>query len=215
VKKRLVGGVAALAFCLIFGSAAKADDIHLCATAAACTGNAGSVQFTGSTTAFVFGKTIDPTPDTLYVLVMTPVADNSGNWNSGSTSLWSVAGINEIPSQTFPTLASAICQLEGGPGCGVPTGFSAMSFNVSDFLIGTFGGATDTSPLSFTLPGSPAPGDMYMGFLEDANGNLVAVSPWSSSLLEVQGVPEPSSLVLLAFGLLGFAGLAGRKLITA
>jgi hypothetical protein len=199
-----------LAFCLTNGGAAKADDIHLCATAAACTGNSGSLQFiSGATSAFVYGKVTSPTPDSLFILVLTPVADNSGSWNSG-TNLWQVLG--ESPSQTYPQLSAAICNLTGGPGCGTPTGFSAQSFSVQDFPLGTFSGATDTSPLSFTLPGTPTAGNIYMAFLEDANGNLVAVSPWSSSLLNV---PEPSSLVLLGLGLLGLASLAGRKLITA
>ncbi len=210
MRKLVIGAAVMLAFCLANGGAAKADDIHLCATAAACTGNSGSLQFvSGTTSAFVYGKVTSPTPDTLFILVLTPVADNSGNWNSG-TNLWQVLG--ESPTQTYPQLSAAICNLAGGPGCGTPTGFSAQSFNVQDFNMGTFGGTTDTSPLSFTLPGTPTAGNIYMAFLEDAKGNLVAVSPWSSSLLNV---PEPSSLVLLGVGLLGLAGLAGRKVITA
>jgi hypothetical protein len=195
----------------MLGNVSRADDIHLCATAAACAGNASSAQITNSTTAFVYGKTYNPVPDTLYVAVLTPMADNSGNWNSSSSTLAQVLG--EAPSQTFPTLASAICNLEGGAGCGPTTGFSAMSFNVTDFPVNSLNpwstGVSDTNPLSFTLPGSPAAGDMYIAFLEDANGNLVAVSPWSSSLIYA---PEPGTLSLLLVGVLGLAVFFGRRL---
>jgi hypothetical protein len=209
VKRFLLSALVMMVFCLTLAGVTEADDIHLCATAAACTGNAGSVQFlSGTTTAYAYGKASPG--DTLYIVVFTPVANLSGNWNNNSTPLWAVPSLNESPSQQYPTFSAAMCNLEGGAGCGTPTGFSAQSFNVQDYMIGTWGGAMDTSPASLTLPDSPAAGDMYMGFLEDSSGNLVAASPWSSSLLNV---PEPSSLVLLGVGLLGLAGLAGRKLI--
>jgi len=200
LKKLLICGASLLSFCLTYVGAAKADDIHLCATALACQGSAGSVQFTTSTTAYVFGK--GSAGDTLYVALLAPVAGTSGNWNSGE--LWSVLGES---LQVFPTLSSAISQLG-------TAGFTAASFNVADYLVGSWAGETDTAPASFTLPGSPTAGDMYMGFVEDARGKMVAVSPWSSSLVLVN-VPEPSSLILLSAGLLGVLALAGKKLLAA
>jgi hypothetical protein len=191
------------ASCMALAATSKADDIHLCATAAACTGNSGSLEVTTSTTAFVYGKAYNPIPDTLYVAILTPVADNSGNWNSSTGTLAQVLGEN--PNQTFPTLASAISALQG-------VGMSATSFNVTDVAVNSLNpwqtGALDTNPLSFTLPGSPSAGTIYMAFLEDANGNLVAVSPWSSSLVFA---PEPGSVGLTLLGMMALAITFGRR----
>jgi hypothetical protein len=192
--KRSVFTMAALAVvCVLFAGTAKADNLHLCDTNTVC--NAGSVIPITTTTVFANGSF--SAGDTLYIAVLTPVADNSGNFNS-STNLWTALG--EAPDQVFPNLASAISQ-EGGA-----TGIVAGSFTVSDFSVGAWTGSTQ-----ITLP-SVSFGTIYVAFTENANGNLSLVSPWSSSLV---GVPEPSSLMLLGAGLLGVLVLNSRKLIAA
>jgi hypothetical protein len=177
--------------CVLFAGTAKADNLHLCDTNVVC--NAGSVIPITTTTVFANGSFT--AGDTLYIAVLTPVVDNSGNFNS-STNLWTALG--EAPNQVFPNLASAISQ-EGGA-----TGIVAGSFAVSDFSVGAWTGSSQV-----TLPGGSF-GTIYVAFTEHANGNLSLVSPWSSSLV---GVPEPSSLMLLGAGLLGVLALSGRKLI--
>jgi len=191
-----------VALCFIFGGVAKADNLHLCDVNTVC--NSGSVISVFGTPATVFVNGTSYTGGTLYLLVMTPASGNSGNWNS-SNNLWNVLGVN--PSQTYPTLASAISQESGA------TGLTPGSFNVSSVSQGT--GLWNGSA-TVTLPAGPV-GTIYMAFVLDASGNLVAVTPWSSSMVNAgnTSVPEPSSLSLVGIALIGFIGLAGRKLLTS
>ncbi len=202
MKRKLIGSVVMVALCFIFGGVAKADNLHLCDVNTVC--NSGSVISVFGTPATVFVNGTSYTGGTLYLLVMTPASGNSGNWNS-SNNLWNVLGVN--PSQTYPTLASAISQESGA------TGLTPGSFNVSSVSQGT--GLWNGSA-TVTLPAGPV-GTIYMAFVLDASGNLVAVTPWSSSMVNAgnTSVPEPSSLSLVGIALIGFIGLAGRKLLTS
>jgi len=70
---------------------------------------------------------------------------------------------------------------------------------------------TVTVGQSVVLPSGPV-GTIYMAYLLDSSGNLVAVSPWSSTLINVgTSVPEPSSLLLLGGGLLAIGLLVARR----
>ena len=190
-----------LSLCLT--GAAKADNLHLCDINQFTTCNAGSVIPTFTTAAFVFGTSY--TGDTLNIAILNPLAGTSGNFNSG-TNLWAVLGIT--PPQVFPNFASTVSQEQGA------TGFVAGSFNASSIVIGNWTG-TNTVGQAVTLPVQPV-GTIFMAFLTDSAGNLVAVTPWSSSLINVApptSAAEPSSLVLIGAGLLAVGLLRRRPLL--
>src|SRR5215469_4227597 len=200
-KSLVVLALAFVAFC--FSASAMADNIHLCDINNFTTCNAGNaiqVQ-SGTTQAWAFGTA--NSNETLYIAVLTPNAGKNGNFQAG-TNLWGVLGIS--PTQVFPNFASTVSQEQ------LATGMTAQSFSASFFQVGAWTGSV-TLGQSITLPGGVPIGTIFIAFLTDANGNLVAVSPWSSSLITVSNVPEPSSLMLLGTGLLAIGGFARKRFL--
>ena len=197
-KVLVILAFAAIAVC--YSAPARADNIHLCDISQFTSCNAGNaIPVYGSlpAQAWVFGTS--NTSDTLHIAVLTPNAGAGGNFNS-NTNLWSVLGVS--PAQVFPNFSSTVSQEQ------LATGFTAGSFNATSFAVGTWTGSVNVG-LSVTLPGNLPVGTIFIAYLVDSSGNLVAVSPWSSSLIFV---PEPSSLTLLGAGMLGLSLLASRRL---
>jgi hypothetical protein len=194
MRLRLSICLASVTLALVTGAPVFADDIHLCPDSPNTCNSSNVIPIANTTTtAYVFGA--KPSGD-LFLAELVPIADTSGNWNSGT--LWDALGVS--PSQTFPTLASAISQEFIG------TGMTVASFNVSDISEGPW----TTNGQSITLPSSPA-GTIFMGFTED-NGALELVTPWSSSLVDTgtttHTVQEPSSGLFVLLGGIGLAGFA-------
>ncbi len=193
MKKMIRFGALLGAMCFVFAMVAKADNIHLCDVSTGCSSsNVISISL-GTTTAYLSGNA---TGDELFLAILSPLSDTSGNWSSGT--LWSALGVSG--GSVYPTLASAISQELIGAG------ITAESFNATDMNLLTM---WTSNPQTVTLP-SEATGTIFLAFTENADGTLGLVTPWSSSLAVGGGntsVPEPSSLMLLAAGMVALIGV--------
>jgi PEP-CTERM motif len=190
--------LAGLALCCSLS--ALADNIHLCDINQFTSCNAGSAIPIGSgtTQAWVFGTAASG--EKLFIAMLTPVNGTSGNFGSGGN-LWAALGVS--PTQVFPNFSSTLSQEQ------LATGLTPGSFQAT-----TFGGIAWTGSVtlgqSITLPANTPIGTIFIAYLEDSHGNLIAVSPWSSALINI---PEPSTLMLVGAGLLVLGALAGRRFL--
>jgi len=194
--------LATVAFC--YATPALADNVHVCDISqyASCSG-ADAMRLYGSLPqqVWVFGTA--NANETLYIAVLTPKSDLSGNFASGGN-LWAALGVS--PTQNFPNFASTVSQEQ------LATGMTPLSFGATSFPVnGMPWTGTVTAGQSVTLPNGPI-GTIYIAYILDSNGNLVAVSPWSSSMIFV---PEPSTVMLLGVGLLALSVLGFRRFVSS
>ena len=204
MKRILMCGVVLLGFCLFFGRTAKADSF-----------NTGDVLLTGNVTGTTATLTIECLDSTC------------NGWFLGDVTL---------KGFTFATLT--------GTGAGTPAGFLAQIGGQNNSAVGTGGGCNSTQPTSaicWDAQNTPLSFKLATGVTDTFTANITGgfftsgslhvqataydnssggqtsggkVFAISDDLLTTTTVPEPSSLALLAVGLLGLVGLAGRKLIT-
>ena len=134
-------------------------------------------------------------------LTITGISSNGSTFTAGTCNHFDGFGI-------MPT-----CLTDGNLGKGSAT---SVSFVIDGVTTTALEGFKNTNGFWVAIQEGPTGGGACTGWAAvNISTQGTNSSTGAGSCGGTSSVPEPSSLVLLGVGLLGFVGLAGRKLITA
>jgi hypothetical protein len=179
-----------------------------------CLGGSYTLAFVGNNSGTTFDVTLTATTPTSGAafgdfITSTEFGDGKGIASAYLTS--APGGVGRWGTTIFGNLSNAGCS--SGPA---PNACNNQALSGGKYTLAHADGSTYswTWHVVYSAPGLHLnPADMHIGLqyengADTSNGLIVSESGPSTQ------VPEPSSMLLLGVGLLGFLGLTGRKLIT-
>lgn len=211
MKRSILITLAALAVALVCGNVTRADALHGFCTTTTCNDNGAITPVSTGTFTFGFYDAGGPAMGDDLLVILSPTALSSSqlnfglgtatafgsNWTTGS--LDTLLGFSASPNNPF----------------GAYGGATGLDAGVSSFFVYTLDLGTQTlnaqsgessNPL-FSANGLPT-GVFILDFLSTEDGTIATAN---SAALQTVSTPEPGSLAMLGFGLVGLIGFGRRR----